>query len=443
MMAREIALKALGAYRREDARLDRALGDLFTKHNISRREAALATQITGGVMQNMALCDYYAAKYSSVELKKIEPRVLDILRISIYQIIFLTKIPGSAAVNEGVKLARKSANPRAAGFVNAILRKITAAAEDNALPEITGEPEHLLSVQYSHPEWLVHELCTILGAQDAEKLLIKHNEIGVPVTAQVNTLNTDTCSVLRELEAGGVDAARHEWLEDCVELRGSGAIERLDAFRKGRIYIQDAASRLAIIAADPKPGDFVIDGCAAPGGKSFAAAVAMKNTGKIAAFDVSGKKLRHITDGAARLGINIISAEEKDAGSAAGVLTGKADAVIADVPCSGFGVIRKKPEIRYKTPGDITGLPDIQKSILAALAACVKPGGIILYSTCTVFSRENEDVVKWFVDSNSGFFAEGFTLPGIGSVPDGMITLWPHIHKTDGFFIAKLRRGLA
>ena len=440
MTARELALKALGAYRRNNARPDAALRGFIERYNISQRDAALAMQITGGVMQNMALCDYYIACYSSIALKKIEPRVLDILRMSIYQILLLDKVPHSAAVNEGAALAGKTANPRAVGFVNALLRKIANAAVNGSLPEIDGDKERILSVKYSHPLWLVHEFCLELGAENAEMLLVKNNEKDVPLTAQVNTLLTDYDTVIESLKSAGVKASKHEWLDDCIELRGAGNIERLDAFREGRIYIQDTASRLAVMAAGINPHDFVIDGCAAPGGKSFSAAISMKNTGRILCFDLSAQKLRLITDGAGRLGIKIICVAEKDAISDAAELRGKADVVIADVPCSGFGVIRKKPEIRYKTESDIAGLPEVQKKILTSLSAYVKPGGTLLYSTCTVFQRENESVVKWFLSGNSDFSAESFTLPEIGCIPGGMITLWPHVHGTDGFFICKMKR---
>ena len=438
--AREVAFKALGLYRRDNAWSELALSGLLRSADLPRLEAALATQILGGVLQNMALCDYYAAYFSSIDLRKLEPRVLDILRLSIYQIVFLTKVPNSAAVNEAVALAKKYSNQRASGFVNALLRKIASAAEGGALPEIAGDPIHRLSIKYSHPDWLVREFCNILGRKGAEALLAANNAGGTPVTVQVNTLHTDLYKVLRLLENDGVDAMRHEWLDDCIEIRGMGNITRLEAFEVGYIYVQDAAARLAVIAAGPKEGDFVIDGCAAPGGKSFAAAIAMKGSGRIAAFDINAAKLRHIESGAKRLGIGIIEAINKDALTRSDEFKDAADVVFADVPCSGFGVIRKKPEIRYKTSQEIAGLPEIQGKILSALSDYVAPGGTLLYSTCSVLRYENEGVVKRFLEGNGSFAPEGFTLPNTGYIKSGMVTLWPHIHGSDGFFICKLRR---
>jgi len=439
--ARDAALKALGVYRRNKAWSDLTLSGLISSSDMPPIEAALTTQIVNGVLQNLTLCDYYASLFSSIELKKLEPRVLDVLRLSIYQIVFLSKIPHSAAVNEGVALARKYSNHRAAGYVNAVLRKIAKAAADGNLPEISAADSiQRLSIKYSHPEWLIREFCEALGPHGAEALLASNNSGDTPLTAQINTLVTNTEEAISVLSDDGVEAKRHEWLDNCIELRGAGNISRLEAFRRGFFYIQDAAARLAVIAAGPRRSDCVADGCAAPGGKSFAAAIAMENTGRIAAFDIHAAKLRHLESGANRLQISIIDVIKRDSSTPMEEFAGAADVVLADVPCSGFGVIRKKPDIRYKPEKETAGLPDIQKRILASLSTYVSPGGTLLYSTCTTLKRENEDVVEWFLDGNGQFSLEGFTLPGVGNVESGMITLWPHIHGTDGFFICKLKR---
>jgi len=437
--AREAALSVLESYRRMNTPPDTA----FEKFagSLPTRERALAKRLYDGTLQNQALCDFYASCYSSIQIKKLEPRVLDILRISIYQLVFLTKVPHSAAVNEGVALAKKLKNPRAAGFINAVLRKITTAVEDNNLPQVSGNDCDRLSIMYSHPKWLVRELLDLLGVTGAEALLSENNASDLALTAQVNTLRTCTDDVLSELTESGVCATRHEWLDDCVCIRGAGAVDRLKEFNNGHIYIQDAASRLAVIAAGPKPRDFIIDGCAAPGGKSFAAAIAMKNTGVITAFDINRAKLRQIEQGAGRMGLSIIRTVQKETSDDAGVYRESGDIVLADVPCSGLGVIRRKPDIRYKNESDIARLPDLQKTILKELSLQVKPGGVLLYSTCTVLKRENEEVVDWFLQDNKHFKTEGFTIPGAGSVPEGKITLFPHIHGTDGFFICKLRKS--
>jgi len=440
MTAREATLAALAAFRRNQAWPELALGGSVEKYDMPAREAALAARILGGVIENMMLCDFYIDHYSSISLKKIEPRVLDIMRLSVYQLVFMDKIPPSAAVNEGVKLATKIANPRAIGFVNAVLRKVAQAAQSDNLPEVTGNVIQRLSVKYSHPEWLIRELQSVLDDDAIEAFLTLNNKPDSPALAQINTLLTNMDSVLAILDEDGIDATRHEWLDNCIEIRGARNIVRLNAFIRGFIYIQDAASRLAVMAAAPEPGYLVIDGCAAPGGKSFSSALAMQDQGKIVSFDINPAKLGRMQESIKRLGITIIDTMEKDALTPAGEFIGRADVVFADVPCSGFGVIRKKPEIRYKHESDIAGLPDLQKQILSALSTYVKPGGILLYSTCTVRSCENGGVIEYFLRENGQFDPESFSLPGAGHVQNGMITLWPHIHGTDGFFICKLRR---
>ena len=441
---RDAALKALSAFRRDGTLPDKDTGLPRDGSGKNARETALATQLFKGVLQNMAYCDYVISCYSSIDLKKIHPQILDVLRISVYQIIFLDSIPRSAAVNEGVSMARKHSNPRAAGFVNAVLRKAADAASYGSLPEVAnGDRLRYLAVKYSHPEWLVREFCDRLGADGGELLLIANNSAQTPLSAQINTLSANTATVLSSLAADGVDATGHEWLDGCLLLRKPGLIERLDAFVKGFIYIQDIASRLAVAAADPEPGDFVIDGCAAPGGKSFAAAIMMNDIGIVLACDNNTSRLGMIKDSVARLGIRSVSVSERDALEQDARLVEKADVVLADVPCSGFGTIRRKPDIRYKSQQDTANLPDLQRKILFNLSTYVKPGGTLLYSTCTVLRRENEDVVDAFLREYTEFSPALFNISGIGKVPGGMLTLWPHIHGTDGFFICKMKRSNA
>ena len=440
--ARDIALKAIEAYRRKRVWPDYLLRTYVGKFNISKNDTALAWRIVGGVIQNMMLLDYYISFYSNIALNKIHPIVFDILRLSAYQIIFLDKVPISAAVNQGVLLTKKYANPNAAKFVNAVLRKIAADADNGCLPKVEAKTDlKRLSIRYSNPEWLTDEFVRALGVDEAETLLKMNNSDDISVFVQVNTLRASTEDVLHSLRDDGTTAAGHQWLSDCIELHNVGDITDLRAFKDGLVYVQDPASRLAIIASGVKSGDLVIDACSAPGGKAFAAAIAMRNQGSVLAYDVKLNKVQEIKRGAARLGIDIIKAGQRDATEFADELVGIADVVIADVPCSGFGVIRKKPEIRYKSRDSIEGLPTIQLQILSNVAKYVKPGGVLLYSTCTILKSENEDVVARFLGVHSNFTAEGFVLPKIGDVSTGMITLWPHRNGTDGFFICRLRKS--
>lgn len=437
--AREAALKALAAYRKKGAWTDAALNAVLLRGNIDERDAALASRIFYGVIQNRTLCDFYISAFLSVKLSSLEPMVLDILRLSVYQLTFMSKIPVSAAVNEGVSLAKKHSNPRAAGLVNAVLRKISLNLDK--LPEVRGEDIiERLSVLYSHPVWLVKVFCGRLGEEGAEALLKADNSDAV-MTVNINTIKADTQSVLSSLNEDHADAVMHPWLENCLEIRHAHHLERLRAFTDGQIYVQDAAALLAVRAAGPKPGMLVIDGCSAPGGKSFASAIEMMDTGHVLSCDINEKKLRRVLSGAQRMGLTIIETCKMDARAAEPLLFGKADIVLADVPCSGFGVIRKKPEIRFKPESEIEKLPELQLEIINTLSKYVKRGGILLYSTCTLLQRENEDVVEAFLKTHQDYYPETFLLPEpIGEVKTGMLTLWPHLHGTDGFFICRLRR---
>ena len=389
-------------------------------------------------MRNMALLDFYISAFLTTKLSKLEPAVTDILRLSAYQLIFLDRIPAHAAVSEGVELTKKHANPRAASLVNAVLRKI--AANKDTLPEIPADdPVKYLSVKYSHPAWLVSEMLDTLGFEDCEAFL-KENNVIPPITAHVNTLKTTAEDAITALSGDGVEAEPHPWLENALIIRQTGALLSLKAFKDGLIYVQDAAARLAVTAAGLMPGMTVLDGCAAPGGKSFAAAIDMQNRGKITSCDLHEKKLRKIEEGAERLGINIINTLAADGREPYAGLISAFDCVFADVPCSGIGVIRKKPDIRYKPQKELSALPEIQLDILRGLSRCVKPGGTLIYSTCTVLQRENRGVTQHFIDENGDFTIESFEIPQPVGECSGEVTLWPQKHGTDGFYICKMRR---
>ena len=431
MSARDTALTTLIACRRAQAWSDEALKQNLARDRLDRRDAALATRLVYGVQQNHMLLDCWLSGFVRGKLSALQPVVLDILRLAVYQLSFLDKIPPQAAVSEAVNQTRKFANPRAAGLVNGVLRAMLRAPEAFRLPED-------LSIRYSHPAPLVDLLRENVGAEKLEPLLACHNSTP-PTYIQTNFCRADAETVRASLEAEGYAAAPHPWLPGCFELSG-GSPEKSAAFRAGLIYVQDPAARLAVLAAAPQPGMDVLDCCAAPGGKSVAAAVCMENRGAILSCDLHAHKLPLIEKTAERLGLSCISVAQADASVPNPDWTDRFDLVICDVPCSGLGVIRKKPDIREKDLSALAGLPAVQRRILEARCACVKPGGVLLYSTCTVLKRENEDVVTQFLDAHPEYAAEGFSLPGGISAPEGLCTLLPCDHGTDGFFIAKLRR---
>lgn len=432
--AREVALNCLLAGERQGAWSDGYLRNAIRRAGLTGRDAALCTRLAFGVLQNRMLLDWHIGRLSSVPLEKLEPAVLNTLRLGIYQMLFLDRIPAHAAVNESVALAKKtSRNPRASALVNAVLRAFTRAREED-LPQ----PEEL-SVRYSHPDWLVKEFSTTLPPGEVEALLAADNT--QPLTqAQVNPLKTAAPDLTEELTGVGITVMPHPWLPNCLELEGTGSLEDLPAFREGRFYVQDAAARLAVLASGAEPGMRVLDACAAPGGKSFAAAIQMGDRGEILSCDLHPHKQRLIEAGAKRLGLSSIATAVMDGRKFDPALEDRFDIVITDVPCSGLGIIRKKPDIRYKDPVPLEGLPSVQRDILSNASRYVRPGGVLLYATCTLLSRENEDVVTWFLGKDDSFTLEPFSLPGPVGQTEGMATLWPHRHGTDGFFIAKLRR---
>lgn len=433
--ARRVALDCLVACERQGAWSDGYLPRAIREAGLDSRDAGLCTQLAFGVQQNLLLLDWYLEQFSTIPVDKLESAIRSDLRLGLYQLLFLDRVPAHAAVSEAVALAKTcSRNPRAAALVNAVLRSAQRAKEEG-LPR----PDSL-SVRYSHPQWLVEEFERILPQTELEALLGADNAPAA-TCVQVNTCRFTTREVLAALQMEGIEAQVHPWLPDCLLLQGTGDLERCESFRSGMFYVQDAAARLAVLTAGAQGGMQVLDACAAPGGKSFAAAVAMGDRGEIRSYDIHPKKSKLIQAGAERLRLCSISAGVMDAKTFNQDLEGQFDLVMADVPCSGLGIIRKKPDIRYKDPEALKGLPQVQKDILENVARYVRPGGVLLYATCTLLPRENGEVVEAFLAKEKRFTLESFTLPGpIGTAP-GMLTLWPHRHGTDGFFMAKLRRS--
>ena len=430
--ARYAALMCLERYRRDGAWSGAGIDSIIKKYRLERRDAALTARLCLGVLQNSSLCDYYIDCYSSARL---EPKLRDILRLGTYQLLFMDKIPDRAAVSESVALCKAVGYARAAGLTNAVLRRI---AENKAkLPEIPGKgsPEYL-SIKYSHPLWLAEYLVEKKGYDFAEAFMEANNRPG-KLTLQVNRLRADSGDYIRALDRAEKAHREFPELPGCIELSGGIATE-LPGFEEGLFYVQDRAARLAVEIAAPQPGMAVLDACSCPGGKSFAAAIAMENKGSILARDIHEKKLNLVIQGARRLGIDIISTACGDAREPEEKLNDRFDLVIGDVPCSGFGVIGKKPEIRYKDRASLRGLPRIQRDIIFNLADFVKPGGTLLYSTCTIFEEENEAVVREFLNHRPDFRLDSFSL--FGRKFEGMYTFWPNVDGTDGFFAARLVR---
>lgn len=435
MSARTSALRVLSACRTNGAWADAALAAELKRESLSAADAALASRIVYGVMQRRMLLDYYIAAYCTQRFDHLQQPLPDILRVGAYQILFLDKVPDSAAVNESVELAKAVKRGAAAGLVNAVLRKISQ--NKSRLPALPEDDIERLSIGTSHPRRLTERIIAILGREEAERFLRANNEIA-PVTVSVNPLKTTREKILSELSGEGIDARPHAWAPDCLELYGAGDLMTLPAFYRGEFTVQDAAAQLVSLTAGVRQGQRVLDVCAAPGGKSFSAALAMKNKGRIISCDLHENKLKRIREGADRLGIDIIETAAADGRVFRGEWENAFDVVICDVPCSGLGVIRKKPDVRYKEPDALAALPGIQRAILMNSARYVRPGGVLIYSTCTVLPEENERVTDAFLEKTPGFSYDPFILPQPVGAVDGHITVWPQRHQTDGFYISRM-----
>ena len=436
--ARATALRVLVSCRNNGAWADAALKAQISRDGLSGPDAALCSRIVYGVMQNRMLLDFYIGAYCTQKPDHLQPPLLEILRIGAYQIIYLDKIPDSAAVNTSVELAKLAKRGQASGLVNAVLRKLSQ--NKKALPPVPERDDvQRLSIQYSHPKWFVKRLVSLLGREEAERFLACDNQIA-PITVQVNPLKTTLEALTEELQQAGISVQPHSWVPDCLELSGTGDLAALPSFREGKFLVQDPAARLVSLIAGIRPGQKVLDVCAAPGGKSLSAAFAMAGNGSIVACDLHENKLKRIQESADRLGVNIITTQAADGRVFRPEWEASFDTVLVDAPCSGLGIIRKKPDTRYKKADDLFTLPVVQAAILDNAARYVRPGGTLVYSTCTILPEENEQVTEAFLAEHADFGLEPFELPLPVGKSDGSMTLWPQRHDTDGFYICRMTR---
>ena len=436
MGARETALNVLIACRKEGGWSNGVLKEVLSRDRLDRREAALATRLCYGVLQNRLLLDFYLKQLLTGKLSALHPAVRDILHLGLYQLYLMDKIPESAAINESVTLVKKYCPKQkgAAGLVNGVLRSAVRCKDTIQQPTSWED-------RYSHPAELISLFKGYVPKNCMEPMLRANNDIP-PTVVQVNTLRTTAEALTALLEEEGVTAVPHRWMENCLVLSGTGSIEHLKPFQDGLFYVQDAAAKLSVLCAQlPQEDIRVLDCCAAPGGKSFAAAIAMCGKGSICSCDVHAHKTALIENGARRLGLENIQAYHRDATVFESKWENAIDVVIADVPCSGYGIIRKKPDIRYKDPKTMRQLPALQLAILKNQSRYVKPGGLLIYSTCTLVRAENEGVVEAFLRENPDFTLEPLPLPAPFSENEsGMLALIPGQYDTDGFFISRLRR---
>ena len=420
--SRKAAYTALYRCFKSGAWSSKMLDGCISDFNLDKRDGALASRLCIGVLQNFYLLDYYIDHFSGG--KKLQSEVRIVLRMGAYQILFNDRIPAHASVNESVELCKATGAARAAGLVNAVLRKLNSSLPD--LPEIPGEgTSEYLSIKYSHPVWMVNRLIKELGYEDTESFLIADNiEPLTDIQINTNLISAEDYAAL--LKAQNIEYEAGE-IQNSFSI-AHASIAALPGFEDGYFFVQDSAANFAVRMAEPVPGIKVLDCCSAPGGKSFAAAILMQNEGSILSCDIHEKKLRLIKESAERMKLDIISTRSMDASEYIPELDGQFDLVIADVPCSGIGVIAKKSEIRLKKEEDIKSLPDIQKKIISNVCRYVKISGRLLYSTCTVFKEENENIINHFLEEHKNFRL----ITGRKFIPGR--------DNTDGFFAAVLER---
>lgn len=432
--ARQIAVEALGKVNGSKGYSNIVIDKALEQSGLDLRDAAFATALFYGVLERMLTLDHCIAGFSKTPVEKLTPQVREILRVSLYQILYMDSVPDSAAVNEAVNLTRVFRKESAGGFVNGVLRAFLRSGK--RVPRMAGSRADQLSIQYSCPVWLVQLWLDSYGEENTEGIL-KTSLGRPPVYIRVNTLKTTADALSVQLEEEGAVVRRDEMEENCLRVSGTGDVTALPAFQEGLFHVQDKSSQLCVKALDARPGMRVLDICAAPGGKSFTAAQWMHGEGELLAMDLYRARAALVAEGAQRLGIGCITAKEGDASRYNSKL-GLFDRVLCDAPCSGLGIIRRKPEIKYKNPEELGEIPQLQYSILSNSANYVKEGGILLYSTCTLNPGENEGVVERFLAEHRDFAP--CRLPQSLGSSGHTVTLFPHQGDTDGFFISTMER---
>lgn len=437
--SRNIALNVLLKIEQDKAYSNLALNNAIKENKLGSVDSSFVSALVYGVLERKLTLDYVIKQYSKIPLRKIETKTKMILRLGILQLLFMDKIPESAAVNESVNLAKKHKLQKSSGFINGILRSITRAEVKYSLPD-SSDKIYYNSIKYSVPQNLVKLWFNSYGELNTEELLKSLS--GRPnLYIRANSLKTTTDNLQSLLAENGINSEPVPFLQNVLRVNNTGSIERLSAYKDGLFHVQDLSSQLCISFLAPKPHETMLDICSAPGGKSFTAAQYMQNKGKILACDLYDSKLRLIVSGAKRLGITSISAVKRD-GAESEVSLPVADKILCDVPCSGLGVLSRKPEIRYKDDLISDALPELQYKILCKSAENLASGGRLVYSTCTLNPFENNKNVKRFLSEHQDFYGVELKLPcedmrAFEEQPYE-ITLMPHKAQTDGFYIALL-----
>jgi len=441
LSAREITLNIL-----YDIFINSAFSNIAIKNHLEKKikpeEEALVRELVYGILENDIYIEYIISKASKIKLGKIHPKILIILKIGIYQLIFMDRVPESAAVNESVNLAKKHGHKGTIGFVNGILRNISRN-KDEFIKIDKQSKSDLVSIKYSHPKWMVERWFKEFG-EDFTEILCMNNNKTPKLNIRVNTLKISKEDLIQKLLFHGFIVREGKYAKDSLIIENPIRITETNEYKSGYFIIQDESSTLVGQIMDPAPGSTIIDVCSAPGGKSTHLAQIMKNQGKILSMDIFKHKIKLIEENAKRLNIDIIETSISDGTIIDNSLINMADYLLIDAPCSGLGLIRRKPEIkRNRKESDIEDLIKIQWKILNNAKEYLKVGGILVYSTCTIESDENMNMINKFLEKNKNFKLVSiedkiYNKDDLPTLRHGYIQLFPHIHNTDGFYIAKM-----
>ena len=440
---RELALKILYKIDKEQAYSNIALDEVIKQNrkNLTQKDIGLISEITYGVTTWRLTLDEIIKKYSKIRLKKISPWILNILRMGIYQIVFLDKIPKSAAVNESVNLAKKYGHTSSSNFVNAILRKVEKNDYEEFF-EIEDDIERI-SKTTSMPEWIIKELMKNRSIEEVSEIC-KNSNIKSKITIRVNNLKIDKNKLEEQFKERNIEYEETK-SQDFLVVEKLKNIENLDLFKNGFFTIQDVSAGLTAIVLNPQSGENILDACSAPGGKTTYMAELMKNKGKIEAWDIHEHRTKLVEQNAKRLGINIIETKVNDATIFNENYKEKFDKILLDVPCLGIGVIKRKPDIKWqRKPEDVIEITKIQEKILENCSKYLKNNGEIVYSTCSILKEENEDVINKFLQKNKEFTIQKFYEKENEIISEnidksGFINISTN-KNNDGFFICKLQK---
>ena len=447
---RKLALEILYKIDKEGAYSNIVLNEMLNKNknNLNKKDIGLISEIVYGVTTWKLTLDEIIKNHSSVKIKKISPWILNILRMSIYQIVFLDKIPKSAAVNEGVNLAKRYGNKGSIGFTNAVLRKIDKKDYED-LFEIKDKKE-MISKTTSMPIWIIEEFIKEGLTYEQIKEICRNSNKRPNISIRVNKLKTTKERLIEKLKAKNIDVTEKSELDDFIILNKAKDIENMEEFKQGLFTVQDEAAGLTALILNPKENEEVLDACSSPGGKTTYMAEIMKNKGKIEALDIHEHRTKLVEDAANRLGINIIKVHLQDATKFNKEYEEKFDKILLDVPCLGIGVLKRKPDIKWQRKvEDIKKITKIQTEILNTCSSYLKKGGELVYSTCSIFKSENQDIINKFVEENENFKIQEIILPKHAEniknyfekfIIDRKFLQVYQNQKTDGFFICKLLR---